>query len=163
MPLRPDQRRKSARPDTNLSHTYSIRDLTRELGVTARTLRHYEDEGLLAPERRGLQRVYSSRDRARLTLILRGRRVGFSLAEMGEILDLYDTGDGGMAQLHHAKKKFAERIATLERQKHDIDESIAELKLGLTMIGNKLTEREADAAPPPRMKMTGYSVMPAEE
>jgi DNA-binding transcriptional MerR regulator len=147
----------------NVSRTYSIRDLTRELGVTARTLRHYEDEGLLAPERRGLARVYSSRDRARLTLILRGRRVGFSLAEMGEILDLYDTGDGGMTQLHYAKKKFGERIGALERQKHDIEEAIAELKLGLTMIGNKLAEREADTAPPPRMKMTGYSVMPAEE
>ena len=63
-----------------MSRHYSIRELTKELGITARTLRHYETEGLIAPARRGLQRLYSARDRARITLILRGRRVGFTLA-----------------------------------------------------------------------------------
>ena len=68
-----------------MSRQYSIRELTKELGITARTLRHYEDEGLIAPTRNGQQRIYSARDRARITLILRGRRVGFTLAEIGSL------------------------------------------------------------------------------
>jgi DNA-binding transcriptional MerR regulator len=142
-----------------LSRQYSIRELTKELGITARTLRHYEDEGLISPARNGQQRLYSSRDRARITLILRGRRVGFSLAEIGEILDLYDNKDGGAAQLAYARRKFAERIETLERQKTDVEESLAELRLGLTMIENKL----ADDAPRPSVRLTGYGVMPMED
>lgn len=144
-----------------MSRTYTIRQLTKELGVTARTLRHYEDEGLIAPARAGLKRLYSARDRARITLILRGRRVGFSLAEIGEILNLYDNNDGGAAQLAHARRKFAERIDTLERQRTDIDDSIAELKLGLTMIDNKLADR--DPPPAERVRLTGYGVMPMED
>jgi DNA-binding transcriptional MerR regulator len=115
----------------------------------------------VAPERRGQSRLYSARDRARITLILRGKRVGFSLAEIREILDLYDAGDGGIAQLAHAREKFRERIALLERQKRDIEDSIAELKLGLTMIENKLADREPLQAP--RLHVTGYGVMPMEE
>ena len=144
-----------------MSRTYTIQELGRELGVTARTLRHYEAEGLIAPERRGQARLYSARDRARIGLILRGRRVGFSLAEIGEILDLYEHADGGMAQLKHARAKFAERIELLERQKADIEESLAELKLGLTMIDNKLADREPK--PSPRLRVTGYGLMPAED
>jgi DNA-binding transcriptional MerR regulator len=144
-----------------VSRTYTIQDLTKDLGVTARTLRHYEAEGLIAPERRGQARIYSARDRARITLILRGRRVGFALAEIAEILDLYDAGDGGAAQLSHAQRKFSQRISELERQKTDIEESLAELRLGLTMIENKRAERETPA--PPRMRLSGYGVMPAED
>jgi DNA-binding transcriptional MerR regulator len=144
-----------------LTRTFSIRELTKELGVTSRTLRHYEDEDLLAPERRGQMRVYSQRDRARLTLILRGRRVGFTLAEIREILDLYKGGDGGVAQLTHTRKKFLQRIATLEQQRKDIDESIAELKLGVTRLDNKLADHEAEHAP--RVRMMGFGVMPAGE
>jgi DNA-binding transcriptional MerR regulator len=144
--------------------TFSIRELTKEQGITARTLRHYEDEGLIAPERRGATRVYSGRDRARLTLILRGRRVGFSLAEIKDILDLYDSGDGGITQLQHARKKFAERIAALDRQKNDIEESVAELKLGLEMIESKLSERHAsERGASQSVRITGYGLMPAEE
>jgi DNA-binding transcriptional MerR regulator len=142
-----------------LSRHYSIRELTKELGVTARTLRHYETEGLIAPARRGQQRLYSSRDRARITLILRGRRVGFTLAEIGEILDLYDAGDGGTSQLAHAQRKFAERIEMLERQKADVEESLAELRLGLAMIENKLAETE----PRPQPRLTGFGVIPLED
>ncbi len=145
-----------------MSRTYSIHDLTKEFGVTSRTLRHYEQEGLIAPERRGQARIYSARDRARLSLILRGRRVGFTLAEIAESLDLYDQGDGGIAQLAHAQRMFGERIATLERQKADIEEMLAELKLGLTMIENKLAEREP-ANGLPKLRLRGYGVMPAEE
>lgn len=145
-----------------MSRTYSIRDLAKELGVTARTLRHYEAEGLISPERRGQTRVYTARDRARITLVLRGRRVGFSLAEIREMLDLYDHGDGGgLAQLSHARDKFAERVALLERQKADIEELLAELRLGLTMIENKLAERQPLRHPD--VRVTGYGVIPGED
>ena len=143
-----------------MSRTYTIRELTREFAVTARTLRFYESEGLLSPERRGQARIYSQRDRARLTLILRGRRVGFSLAEIAEILNLYGHGDGNIAQLEHARTKFAQRIGELERQKKDIDESVAELKLGLEMIETRLSEREENTRPAPRV--FGFGVMPAD-
>src|ERR1700742_99859 len=142
-----------------MSRTFSIRQLTKEMGVTSRTLRHYEDEGLLSPERRGQARIYSQRDRARLMLILRGRRVGFTLAEIGEILDLYDADESGVAQLNHSRKKFLERLNALERQRVDIDESIAELKLGITAIENRLAEE----TPPEPVRVTGYSVLPAAE
>jgi DNA-binding transcriptional MerR regulator len=118
----------------NTSRTFTIRQLTKEFGVTARTLRFYEDEGLIAPARRGQTRIYSTRDRARITLILRGRRVGFSLAEIREILDLYDVHDGGKTQIMHARKKFEERISTLERQKVDIEESLVELRRAIRTI-----------------------------
>ncbi len=118
----------------NTTRTFTIRQLTKEFGVTARTLRFYEDEGLIAPARRGQTRIYSTRDRARITLILRGRRVGFSLAEIREILDLYDVHDGGKMQITHARKKFEERISTLERQKVDIEESLVELRRAIRTI-----------------------------
>ena len=83
----------------------TIGELCEEFGVTARALRFYEDEALIAPERRGTQRLYSERDRARLAWILRGKRVGLSLADIKELLDLYDVGDGRRTQ----------RLATIER------------------------------------------------
>ncbi|PAX08481.1 MerR family transcriptional regulator [Sphingomonas lenta] len=106
---------------------YSITDLCSEFGVTPRALRFYEDEGLIAPERRGTQRIYSHRDRARLAWILRGKRVGFSLAEIREMIDLYDLGDGRRVQRAVTAEKCRERIAALEAQKRDIDAAIAEL------------------------------------
>ncbi len=123
---------------TIANRTYTIRQLTKEFSVTARTLRFYEDEGLIAPERRGQTRIYSQRDRARIILIVRGRRVGFSLAEIREILDLY-RHDGGDVQLVHSRKKFAERIDVLERQKVDIDESLKQLRQGISAIDERLT------------------------
>ena len=128
-----------------MGKTYSIRQLTKEMGVTSRTLRHYEDEGLLSPERQGLARIYSQRDRARIILILRGRRVGFSLAEIREILGLY-RHDDTEAQLVHTRKKFAERIDTLERQKIDIDESLKQLRQGIADIDAKLPVPHMQAA-----------------
>jgi DNA-binding transcriptional MerR regulator len=107
--------------------SYSISDLSAEFGVTARALRFYEDEGLIDPERRGTQRVYSPRDRARLAWILRGKRVGFSLAEIRELIDLYDVGDGRATQRRQTVARCRERIATLEAQRRDIDAAIAEL------------------------------------
>src|SRR3990170_8031431 len=81
-------------PDDRDQQSYSITDLSEEFGVTARALRFYEDEGLIAPERQGLARIYSWRDRARLAWILRGKRVGFSLADIREMIDLYDADEG---------------------------------------------------------------------
>jgi DNA-binding transcriptional MerR regulator len=151
---------KSPGPYRDLSRTYTIRELTREFAVTARTLRFYEIEGLLAPRRQGQARIYSNRDRARLSLILRGRRVGFSLAEIAELLDLYEKGDEGLSQLQHAEVKFAERIGALERQRIDIDAQIADLKLSLTRVKNMLEER--DPPPAEHVRMIGYGVLPAE-
>ena len=129
-----------------MGRTYSIRQLTKEMGVTSRTLRHYEDEGLLTPERQGLARIYSQRDRARLVLILRGRRVGFSLAEIREILDLYDTHhDGGVAQTLHARRKFEEQLHKLERQKVDIEDSLTELRRAISAIDAAVAKGQLNA------------------
>ena len=108
--------------------TFTIRQLCLEFKCTPRALRFYEDKGLLAPSRQGLNRIYSYQDRARLQLILRGKRVGFSLAEIREILQLYAKGDGGAAQNAKALSKFKERISALMAQRRDIDDAIAELR-----------------------------------
>ena len=106
---------------------FTISDLSSEFDVTARALRFYEDEGLIAPERRGTQRIYSHRDRARLAWILRGKRVGFSLGEIREMIDLYDVGDGRRAQRQVVIERSQSRIALLTAQKRDIDAAIDEL------------------------------------
>jgi DNA-binding transcriptional MerR regulator len=97
--------------------TYTIRQLCAEFKCTPRALRFYEDKGLIAPGRNGINRVYSHRDRGRLQLILQGKRLGLSLNVLGELLDLYELDDGGEAQLVTALAKFHERISDLESQR----------------------------------------------
>ena len=96
------------------NRTFSIRQLCLEFKCTPRALRFYEDKGLLFPARDGLNRVYSYKDRVRLQLILRGKRVGLALAEIGEILDLYELNDGGAAQNAKSLLQFRERIVAWE-------------------------------------------------
>ena len=114
--------------------SFTISDLSAEFDVTARALRFYEDEGLIGPERRGTQRIYSHRDRARLAWILRGKRVGLSLADIKELLDLYDVGDGRRTQRLKTIERCRDRIATLERQRVDIDATIDELAAFLSVL-----------------------------
>ena len=117
---------------------YSIGELCDEYGVTARALRFYEDENLISPERRGTARLYSDRDRARLTWILRGKRVGFSLAEIGELLDLYDLGDHRETQRRVTIDRCKERIASLRHQREDIDHTIQDLQNFVVQLGGAL-------------------------
>ncbi len=112
------------RPD----RTFTIRQLCLEFKCTPRALRFYEDKGLLSPARQGLNRVYSYKDRARLLLILRGKRVGLSLADIREILQLYDKQDGGATQNAKALRKFRAQLLTLEQKREDIEQSINELR-----------------------------------
>ena len=106
---------------------YSVAELAKELGVTTRTLRFYEDRGLIAPRRVGNARIYTRRDRARLILILRGKRLGFSLREIKEYLDLYDFDRGHLEQMRRLALVVDERIARLHAQRQALEETLAEL------------------------------------
>jgi DNA-binding transcriptional MerR regulator len=107
---------------------YSVSQLAKQLGVTARTIRFYEDKGLITPQRAGTTRVYGYRDRARLILILRGKRLGFSLREIKEFLDLYDADPEHHVQLRQFLVAVRKRVAKLEEQRAALEESLAELK-----------------------------------
>ena len=107
--------------------TWSITELAEEFGVTLRTLRHYEDVGLLTPERRGSRRVFHPRDRIRLQLILRGKRLGFSLPEIRTIVNMYDEQPGEAGQLHYLLEQIEVRRAELDRLRRDIDDTMREL------------------------------------
>ena len=131
---------------------FSIGDLSREFGVTLRTLRFYEDKGLLNPKRVGLNRIYSRRDRARLKLILMGKKVGFPLTDIGEMLDLYDLRDGQATQLRFALEKFQAQIATLRQQKQDIEQAITELTRTTDVISGLLQQREAAGSREPAQR-----------
>jgi len=107
--------------------TWSIAELADEYGVTHRTIRHYEELGLISPERRGTTRVFHRRDRIRLALILRGKRIGFPLDEIRTIIDMYDEQPGEEGQLTYLIEQVRDRRAELEARRRDIDETLAEL------------------------------------
>ncbi|WP_238158054.1 MerR family transcriptional regulator [Kribbella voronezhensis] len=109
------------------AQTWSIAELAAEYDVTLRTIRFYEDRGLLNPERRGTVRVYHPRDRVRLGLILRGKRLGFSLDEIATIVDMYDAEPGEEGQLVYLLNQIGTRRAELEQRRRDIDETLREL------------------------------------
>lgn len=122
---------------------YTVNQLAEELGVTPRTLRFYEDKGLLSPNRQGNNRVYDKRDRARMKLILRGKRLGFSLAEIAEYLDLYKIDGSGVGQLRVLLRRVRERRGVLERQREDLEATVAELADIEDQVIAALTERGA--------------------
>lgn len=142
--------------------SYSITDLAREFGVSLRALRFYEDKNLLSPLRRGQTRIYSRRDRGRLQLILQGKRVGFSLAEIKEMLDLYDLEDGQEAQMRVALRKFRERIETLKRQQKDIEAAIQDLETATARIETSLSGSGGGEGRD-RVNIIGYAVAPGRD
>src|SRR6266850_3234406 len=113
---------------TELNENCSIGDLAREFDVTPRAIRFYEDEGLLSPRRDGSRRVYTKRDSVRLKLILRGKRLGFSLAEVREMLALYDSAPDEKPQLEKFAAALAARREQLERQREEIEEVLSEIR-----------------------------------
>lgn len=132
----------AAADDSTKKTQFTIGDLAKEFGVTLRTLRFYEDRGLLNPKRDGLNRVYTRRDRARLKLVVMGKRVGFSLSEIRDMLDLYDLRDGQVTQLRVALSRFNEQIAVLETQRKDIDQAIEELSRTVAIVSGMLKHKE---------------------
>ena len=110
-----------------MSQTYTIGDLSREFGLTTRAIRHYEAEGLLAPSRDGQNRIYSARDRVHLKLILRGKRLGFSLKEIAELFEMYDAPNGEVSQLETFIEKMRQRRGALLKQRDDIERVLEEL------------------------------------
>ena len=135
---------------SNRDRTYSITELCREFDVTPRTLRFYEQKGLLHPDRRGWTRLFSYRDRARLQLILRGKKVGFSLEEIKEMLDLYNLRDGQLTQLRVSSTKFRERLEALRKQRLELEDAISDLEKTITVVDGMLKEREAAESAPRR-------------
>ena len=113
--------------DVRSNTTYTISELATEFDVTTRTIRFYEDQGLLKPKRNGLSRIYSPRDRVRLQLVLRGKRIGFSLAEIRDIMDMYDSEPGEVGQLAYMLDKLVQRRTMLNHQKIDIELTLKEL------------------------------------
>jgi DNA-binding transcriptional MerR regulator len=107
--------------------TWTIREIADEFGVTHRTVRHYEELGLITPERRGTARIYHRRERTRLALILRGKRLGFPLEEVRTIIDLYDRPRGKASQLEYVLGQIDERRQDLEQRRQDIEDALTEL------------------------------------
>jgi len=113
--------------NTTSPKTYSITELSKEFGITTRSIRHYEQEQLITPQRSGSQRIYTKGDRVRLQLILRGKRIGFSLAEIREIITMYDSPCGEQKQTKLLLNKIEQRRDALNQQQNDIETMLAEL------------------------------------
>lgn len=144
MDVEPDQgepcRQRPVDSDQMKGKSYSISDLSTEFDITPRSIRFYEDQGLLSPIRKGRQRVFSDRDHVRLMLILRGKRLGFSLAEIKEIIEIYDAKSGGKEQLVYFLDKIRQRCASLEQQQQDIEDTLCDLKSVKKRVAKALKE-----------------------
>ena len=123
-----------------------IQEAARQLGVTMRTLRFYEDKGLISPQRAGTTRIYGKRELGRMQLILRGKRLGFSIREIKEFLDLYDVDPEQVGQVRQLLVKVGQRMAELRRQKHAIEQTMAELGLIEQQAQEWLVESTAKAS-----------------
>lgn len=121
-----------------MADTYTISDLVREFDVTARTLRHYEDEGLLTPGRKSGARVFTSRDRARLKLALRGKRLGFSLQQIRELFELYDSAGDEVPQLEMFLVRLDKLRSDLETQRADVEIMLNEINFFATQCRRRL-------------------------
>ncbi|KPB02480.1 MerR family transcriptional regulator [Ahrensia marina] len=129
--------------NNNAEETFRIGQLAEEFDVTLRTLRFYEDKELLAPRRIGNTRIYSRSDRARLRIILLGKRLGFSLADVAEILALYDPESGNVRQLKVSLEKGEEQLTKLKNERERLDASIDELQKTIVSFRNMLAEAES--------------------
>ncbi len=125
-----------------MSKSYTISNLSQEFGVTTRTLRHYEDQGLVTPARDGINRIYTSRDRVRLKLALRGKRLGFSLNEIRELFELYDLASGERRKLEEFAIKLDRRRAQLVQQREDVEVMLDEISFFATQCQRLLAETE---------------------
>ncbi|WP_229600415.1 MerR family transcriptional regulator [Reyranella humidisoli] len=123
---------------------YSIAELSREFAITPRTIRFYEDEGLIKPRRQGTMRLYTAGDRTRLSWILRGKRLGFSLAEIRELLDLYQVDRTGIQQLRELLRRSQLHIVDLERKRADLDQHIGEFRQVEAQVSAELKQRGVD-------------------
>jgi len=121
---------------------FTVTQLCREFDVTPRALRFYESKGLLHPSRQDTRRRFGHRDRARLALILRGKRFGFSLAEIGELLDLYDTGDSQVTQLTRTIETAEQRLSEMRRQRDELEIGIAELQEQINLVSGMLADKQ---------------------
>ncbi|NLJ63317.1 MAG: MerR family DNA-binding transcriptional regulator [Alcaligenaceae bacterium] len=121
--------------------TWSISDLAKEFDITPRTLRYYEDHGILSPERVGLQRLYHPRDRTRLKLALRGKRMGFSLADIRSLIDMYDGPGSTQAQLIHYQKVLNHYKNKLQSQLKDLQQTLAEIEIQQQNCDRLLAEK----------------------
>lgn len=128
--------------------TYSISNLAQEFGVTTRTIRHYEHEGLLSPRREGTSRLFSGRDRVRLKLALRGKRLGFSLAEIRELFGLYDLARDEKRQMQEFLTKLERRRALLKQQHEDIEVMLDEIAFFETQCQKILAENPGTGSQP---------------
>ncbi len=130
-----------------MTETYmTIREMCDAFDVTARTLRFYESKELLFPERRGTRRFFTRRDRARLKLILRGKRFGFSLEEIRQLLDLYNPDHGNLPQMRRTYELALERLQEFEERKRELDEIIGELKAQIQWGGEMINAARRTAA-----------------
>ena len=130
-------------PNQDDDRTWTITSMADEFGVTLRTIRHYEDVGLIAPERRGTSRLFHPRDRIRLQLVLRGKRLGFSLPQIRTIVNMYDEQPGEAGQLEYLLTQIEVRRSKLEQMRRDVDETMTELELVERRCRQDLTALES--------------------